>query len=215
MRFKKLYLSQEQEIGYIPNLSFYLDKFITLKNKIKQMSEKAEPYGFEIIYFKESSRAWYEIKDLSSNESVFEVSIVGNHKPEFYLQDSKGRELLVLKRISSISNVYRFFKNDIRYATFSYSTSCCNTNYEIKTEKKNYLGSGFIGSTFQFVEKKGRVSFEVYKGFKGFRSNSIIEVYEDIEPEIAILVAILLDQLAQKQQKNKMPDARTQIQHRI
>lgn len=179
------------------------------------MSEKAEPYGFEIIYFKESSRTWYEIKDLASNESVFEVSILGNRKPEFYLQDSKGREILVLKRISSISNVYRFFRNDIRYATFSYSTSCCNTNYEIQTEKKNYLGSGFIGSTFQFVEKNGRVSFEVYKGFKGFRSNNIIEVYEDIEPKVAILVAILLDQLAQKQQKNKMPDANTHIHHRI
>lgn len=179
------------------------------------MSEKAEPYGFEIIYFKESSRTWYEIKDLSSSESVFEVSIVGSRKPEFYLQDSKGRELLVLKRISSISNVYRFFKNNIRYATFSYSTSCCNTNYEVQTEKKNYLGSGFIGSTLQFVGKNGRVSFEVYKGFKGFRSNNIIEVYDNIEPEVAILVGILLDQLAKKQQKNKMPDDSTHIPYRI
>jgi len=176
---------------------------------------KVEPYGFEIIYFKESSRTWYEIKDLSSNEPVFEVNIVSSSKPEYYLQDSKGREILALKRISSISNVYRFFQNDIRYATFTYSTSCCSKNYEIQTEKKTYLGSGFIGSTFQFVGKDGRVSFEVYKGFRGFRNNITVEVYESIEPEIAILVSTLLDQLAQKQQKNRMPDASTHIPYRI
>ncbi len=165
---------------------------------------KEEPIGFEVIYFKESLRTWYEIKDLSSNKPVFEVNIISSRKPEYYLQDSKGREILALKRISSRSNVYRFFQNDVRYATFSYSTSCCNTNYEIQTEMKTYLGSGFIGSTFQFVGKNGRVSFEVYKGFRGFRNNIIIEVYDSIEPEIAILVSILLDQLTRKQQKNQL-----------
>ncbi len=176
---------------------------------------KVEPYGFEVIFFKESSRTWYEIRDLSSSESVFEVSIVGNRKPEYYLQDLKGRDVLVLKRVSSRSNVYRFFKNGIRYATFNYSNSCCSTNYEIQTEKKTYLGSGFIGSTFQFVEKNGKVSFEIYKGFKGFRSNKVIEVYESVEPEIAILIATLLDQLAQKQQKNRMPDGNTHLHHHM
>ncbi|MCE7749855.1 MAG: hypothetical protein GPJ51_15820 [Candidatus Heimdallarchaeota archaeon] len=174
---------------------------------------KDDPIGFEVIYFKESLRTWYEIKDISSNKPVFEVNVINSRKPGYYLQDSKGREILALKRISSRSNVYRFFQNDVRYATFSYSTSCCNTNYEIQTKMKTYIGSGFIGSTFQFVSKNGKVSFEVYKGFRGFRNNSTIEVYDSIEPEVAILVAILLDQLALKQQRNRMSD--TQLHHRI
>ena len=170
-----------------------------------------EPYGFEVTYFKESLRTWYEIKDLSSNKPVFEVNIVSGRKPEYYLLDSKGREIFSLKRISSRSNVYRFYQNDIRYATFSYSTSCCFTNYEIQTEMKTYLGSGFIGSTFQFVVKNGKVSFEVYKGFRGFRNNNTIEVYDSIEPEIAILVSILLDQLDRKQKKNQLYGTSTHI----
>ena len=80
---------------------------------------------------------------------------------------------------------------------------------------KTYLGSGFIGSTFQFVSKNGKVSFEVYKGFRGFRNNSTIEVYDSIEPEIAILVSILLDQLSRKQQKNQLHGTGTHIHHHM
>ena len=172
---------------------------------------KVEPYGFELILFKEYTGSRDEIRDLASNETVFEVSISGDRKPELYLQNTNGKDLLVLKRISSRSNVYRFFKEGIRYATFSYSTSCCNTNYEIETEKNTYIGSGFIGSTFQFVGKNAKVSFEIYKGFKGFRSNIIVEVFESIEPEIAILVGALLDQISLKKQKNRVSGSDTQI----
>ncbi len=172
---------------------------------------KIEPYGFELILFKEYTGTRYEIRDLASNETVFEVSISGNRKPELFLQSPNGKDLLVLRRISSRSNVYRFFKDEIRSGTFSYSTSCCNTSYEIETEKKTYIGSGFIGSTFQFVGKNGKVSFEIYKGFKGFKSNIIVEVFESIEPEIAILVGVLLDQLSLKKQKNRVSGTDTQM----
>ena len=172
---------------------------------------KVEPFGFELILYKEFTGTRYDIRDLASNEPVFEVSIIGDRKPEFYLQNTNGKDILVLKRISSRSNVYRFFKEGIRLGTFSYSASCCNTNYEVETDKKIYVGSGFIGSTFQFVGKNGKVSFEIYKGFKEFRSNLVVEVFEGIEPEIAILVGTLLDQISLKKQKDRISGTDTQM----
>jgi hypothetical protein len=176
------------------------------------MSE-IKPYGFELIYFKEYQRVWYEVRDLATSEIVFEVGVSDTRKIELHLQSPTGKDILSLKKISNLSNVYRYFKNDVRYATFSYSMSCCRTDYEIQTENKTYIGTGFIGNTLQFVNKNGKVAFEIHLGFKKFKVNIVVEVFDTIEPEIAVLVAVLLHVNWKKNLKNETLGNNTQIQH--
>jgi hypothetical protein len=156
---------------------------------------KVEPYGFEIIQITEPSRTWYKIVDLTSDEPVYKVLISGSLKVGYRLQDLDGKIVLTAKRISILSNIYRFFKDDIRYATLSYYSNCCGSNYEIQTETKTFLGTSFKRSYFRFVGKEKKIVFEFYRGVKGRRKRNIVEVYDQINPEVALVASVILDRM--------------------
>ncbi len=155
--------------------------------------EDANPFGFTIYPHISIFRTWYEVVDLSTNEAIFEIYKEGAFKPTFIMQDTTGKEVFTAKKISGWSGIYRIFKNSVRYATLDYSSSCCSSQTEIQTEMKRYLGSRLKGSSFEFVDNYGRLAFFFQRFVKFLRTECLVEVYDNIEPEIAILASVILD----------------------
>ena len=159
-----------------------------------------DPFGFTIYPHISIFRTWYEIVDLSTDETLFEIYKEGTFKPTFFMQDMTGKEVLTAKKISGWSGIYRIFRNKIRYATLDYSTSCCSSQTEIQTEKKRYLGSRLKGSSFEFVDNYGRLAFFFQRFVSFLHTESLLEVHDCIEPEIAILASAILDTIIRSEQ---------------
>ncbi len=159
-----------------------------------------DPYGFAIHPEFSLFNISYEIEDLSNESVVFAVQKEGSFKPTFIMYDSDGNEILSAKKISAWSGIYRIFKEDIRYATLDYSTSCCSSQTEIEVGTKRYLGSRLKGSSFEFVNKFGDLAFYFQRYVRLIKSEYLLEVYDTIEPEIAILCSVIIDTIIRAQQ---------------
>ncbi len=103
--------------------------------------QEDNPFGFAIYPDVAIFKTRYEIVDLSTEKIVFEVNKYGSFKSIFIMNDNKGKEVLTAKKISVWSGIYRMFKQDIRYATLDYSTSCCSSQTEIEVGTKRYMGA--------------------------------------------------------------------------
>ena len=160
----------------------------------------SDPYGFAIYPDISLFSISYEIVDLSSDEVVFKIHKEGTFKPTFYMYDESDKEILTAKKISAWSGIYRMFKQDIRYATLDYSSSCCSSQTEIEVGTKRFLGSRIKGTSYEFVNKYGNLAFYFQRHTRIIRSEYILEVYDTIEPEIAIMSSIIIDTIIRAQQ---------------
>lgn len=161
---------------------------------------QADPFGFAIYPDISLFKTRYEIVDLSTDSTVFEIHREGSFKPHFYMKDNSGKEELSAKKIAVWSGIYRMFKNDIRYATFDYATSCCSSQIEIQIGTKRYMGARVRGSSFEFVDNYGNVAFYFQRYIRLINSEYLVEVYDNIEPAVAILASVILDTIIRAQQ---------------
>ncbi|MHA1199373.1 MAG: hypothetical protein ACTSQF_08615 [Candidatus Heimdallarchaeaceae archaeon] len=159
-----------------------------------------DPFGFAIYPDISLFKTRYEIVDLSTDKIVFEIHREGSFKPYYYMKDDSGKEVLVGKKISVWSGIYRLFKNDIRYATFDYAASCCSSQIEIQIGTKRYMGARVRGSSFEFVDNYGNVAFYFQRYIRLIKSEYLVEVYDNIEPAVAILASVILDTIIRAQQ---------------
>ena len=91
----------------------------------------SDPYGFAVYLDFSMFSTRYEIVDLVTDKTAFEITKEGTFKPFFTMYDRERNVVLTAKRISAWSGIYRLFKEDIRYATLDYSISCCSSSLRI------------------------------------------------------------------------------------
>ena len=163
------------------------------------MKDYSDPYGFAVYPQISIGSINYEIVDLASDQTVFEISKEGLLKPIFLMNDFDGRTVMTAKRISAWSGIYRMFKSNIRYATLDYSISCCSSQTEIQVGTKRYMGNRVKGSSYEFFDTMRRPAFYFQRYIRLINSEYLVEVYDNIDPEVAIMASVILDTIVRGQ----------------
>jgi len=160
----------------------------------------SEPYGFAIFPKISIGSISYEIVDLAADQTVFEITKEGLMRPIFFMENNEGRTVMTAKKISAWSGIYRMFKDEVRHATLDYSISCCSSQTEIQVGTKRYLGSRLKGYCFEFVDLQGKLAFYFQRYTRLLNAEYLVEVYDNIEPEVAIMASVILDIIIRGQQ---------------
>ena len=165
---------------------------------------KLESFGFELSKKTKTLETWYEIVDISSNVFVYSVRISGNLKNAYLLENKDGRRILTVNKISSLSDNFKFLKDDFHFASFSYRRNFFISKFEIQIGKNTYYGSSLRNTNFKFIGSDKKVLFEFYKIVEGSRKRKIVVVNELFNPEIGIIVSVILDRITEPK-KSKEP----------
>ncbi len=156
------------------------------------MKEKV-PYGFAIYPQLSIFKLSYDIVDLASNKKMFSVKKDGAFKQSIYIYDYEGKEIIRAKKTSSWKLGYTIEKKGFHIASLTYSNKLCDDSIYIDTESGRFIGSRVKGYSYQFVDIHGNLVFYLERSTGIFHSEYTLEVYDNFQPEIAMLSSIIID----------------------
>jgi hypothetical protein len=159
-----------------------------------------EPYGFaiypQISFFKLS----YDIVDLATDKKMFSVKKDGSFKHSIYIYNYSGKEIIRAKKTSAWKSRYTIEKKGFQIASLTYSGGICDSTIYLDTESQRYIGSRVKGSSYQFIDTRGKAVFYFERSTALFHSEYTLEVHEGIQPEIAMIASIIIDLIIRAQQ---------------
>ena len=163
------------------------------------MREKV-PYGFAIYPQMSLFKLSYDIVDLATEKKMFSVKKDGSFKHNIYIYDYEGQEIIRAKKISTWKMNYNIEKKGFHIASLKYSGGLCDSTIYLDTESHRYIGSRVKGSSYQFTDLRGNIVFYFGRDTGLFHSEFTLEVYDSIQPEIAMVTSIIIDLIIRSQQ---------------
>ncbi len=163
------------------------------------MREKV-PYGFAIYPQMSFFKLSYDIIDLATDKKMFSVKKDGSFKYNVYIYDYEGQEIIRARKTSGWKSSYLIEKKGFTIATLHFGRNICDQTVYIDTQSEVYTGYRVKGSSYQFIDKSGKLVFFLDRNFGLFHSDYTLEVYEEIQPEIAMVASIIIDLVIRSQQ---------------
>lgn len=158
------------------------------------------PYGFAIYPQMSLFKLSYDIVDLASNKKMFTVKKDRTIRGNIYIYEYEGQEIIRAKRPSIWKTRYLIEKKGLQIASLLYTDGLCDNRIYIDTELKRYTGTIVRSGTYNFLDTKGNLAFQFERNTGNFHSEYLLEVYDSIQPEIAIVSSIIIDLVVRGQQ---------------
>ena len=163
------------------------------------MREKIQ-HGFAIFPQMSLFKLSYDIVDLATDKKMFTVKKDGSIKAIIHIYDYEGQEIIRAVKTSFWKTRYLIEKKGFHIATLLFTNSLCDNRIYIDTESERFIGTRIRGRSYQFLDLKGNLVFHYERNDSSFHNEYLLEVYDGIQPEIAILSAIIIDIVFRGQQ---------------
>ena len=154
---------------------------------------KKIPYGFAIYPQMSLFKLSYDIVDLANDKKMFTVKKEGSMRSNIHIYDYEGQEIIRAKKPSFWKNKYLIEKKGFHIATLFFTNSLCNNRIYIDTDSERFIGTRIRGRSYQFLDLEGNLVFHYERNDSLFHNEYLLEVYDSIQPEIAILSSIIID----------------------
>ena len=156
------------------------------------MMNNFTPITYKIHSYTKKLKTCYDIKDLTTNETLYKIYYTGFFTFTPHMTNKAENVIFTAKKQKFWKNEYTIFKQGKVYAILKIKSKTFDFNMELQTEGRTYFSSKLRMWEFEFTDNTSNIAFKVKKDNRTSEKDGFIEIYNTIEPELAIFTSILV-----------------------
>ncbi|MHA1223254.1 MAG: hypothetical protein ACTSSG_08650 [Candidatus Heimdallarchaeaceae archaeon] len=150
------------------------------------------PLKYIIHPYSKKLKQNYDIKNSTTYETHYRIYYTGFFTFTLHMADSWENDVFTAKKVKFWKNEYTIFKQGEIYAILKIKSKMFDSKIELQIENRTYFSSKINMMDFEFTDNNGNLAFIVKKNKKSSEKDGFIEIYNTIEPELAIFASILI-----------------------
>lgn len=156
------------------------------------MMNNFTPLTYKIHPYTKKLKKCYDIKDLTTDETLYKIYYTGFFTFTPHMTNKAENVVFTAKKQKFWKNEYSIFKQGKMYAILKIKSKMFDFNMELQIERRTYFSSKIETWKFEFIDNKSNLAFKVKKDNRISEKDGFIEIYNTIEPELAVFASILV-----------------------